>query len=250
MPPPAFPAWDDQRALSADFIGYLNFLVGLESENHPSEAALYERFAGIGSSRCTAWQPENAPADVLDAIQAGVTKGLAEIDHQVSRTTSSIGLFGSREQLADDYLTRAVAANMGIYGQVAQEAIYGGSRLDANGDQLLGGQRYELRFDQASLPDAKFFWSITLYELPQPTARRQPDRPVSIRDRTARITYAQDGSLTIVVRTPSHHRPRPARQPAAYLPPKDLFTVIYRIYGPGQDAQTDSRPLPPIQTAP
>ena len=248
MPPPAFPAWDDQRALSADFIGYLNFLLGL-IERHPSEAALYERFAGIGIRAARAWQPENAPADVLDAIQAGVTKGLAEIDHQVSRTTSSIGLFGSREQLADDYLTRAVAANMGIYGQVAQEAIYGGSRLDANGDQLLGGQRYELRFDQASLPDAKFFWSITLYELPSRLLAVNPIDRYSIGDRTARITYAQDGSLTIVLQStaPTDPAQRANRLPT---PAQGPFTVIYRIYGPGQDAQTGSWSLPPIQTAP
>lgn len=248
VPPPAFPAWDEQRALSADFIGYVNFLLGL-IEPHPSEAALYERFAGIGIRAGRAWQPENAPADVLDAIQAGVTKGLAKIDHQVSHTTSSIGLFGSREQLADDYLTRAVAANMGIYGQVAQEAIYGGSRLDANGDQLLGGQRYELRFDQASLPDAKFFWSITLYELPSRLLADNPIDRYSIGDRTAGITYAQDGSLTIVLQSTP---PTDPAQRANWLPTpaRGPFTVIYRIYGPGEDAQTGNWSLPPIQTAP
>jgi hypothetical protein len=134
---------------------------------------------------------------VLSATDAGVKKGLKDIDEQVSHTTSSIGPFGSREQLADDCLTRAVAANMGVYRQVAEEAVYGGSRLDASGEQLLGDRRYELHFDKARLPDAKFFWSITLYELPSRLLAKNPIGRYSIGDRTPEITYGADGSLTI-----------------------------------------------------
>lgn len=107
-------------ALSSDFIGYLNFLLGLV-EPHPSEAELYERFARIGIGAGRRWHPEVVPGEMLAAIQSGIAHGLSDIDERVSHTTSSIGLFGSRQQLGDDYLTRAVAANMSIYGQVAEE---------------------------------------------------------------------------------------------------------------------------------
>ncbi len=152
---------------------------------------------------------------MLEEIQAGVTHGLEDIEQRVSHTTSSICLFGSREQLAGDYLTGAVAANMGIYGQVAEEAIYGGSRSDASGDELLGDQRYELRFNKATLPDAKFFWSITLYE---PPSRLLADNPIdrySIGDRTPGITYAENGSLTIV---PQSTAPTDPVERANWLP--------------------------------
>ena len=244
VPPRVFPAWDQQRALSADFIGYLNFLLGFV-DPHPSEAALYERFAGIGIGAGQPWQPEKMPADVLAAIGAGVEHGLDDIEAQASHTTSSLGLFGSREQLEDDYLTRAVAANMGIYGQVAEEAVYGGSRLDANGDQLMGDQRYALHFDQATLPDAKFFWSITLYELPSRLLAANPIDRYSIGDRTPGITYADDGSLTITLQAAPPDDPV---QRANWLPtPADgPFTIIYRLYGPGHDAQTGKWTLPSI----
>ncbi len=241
---PAFPAWDEQRALSADFIGYLNFVLGFV-DPHPSETALYERLARIGIGAGQPWQPENVPAEVLTAIGAGVEHGLKDIDERASHTTSSIGLFGSRQQLADDYLTRAVAANMGIYGQVAEEAVYGGSRLDANGDQLVGDQRYQLRFDQATLPEAKFFWSITLYQLPSRFLAANPIDRYSIGDRTPGITYADDGSLTITLQAAT---PDDRVQQANWLPTpaRGPFTVIYRLYGPGKEAQTGNWSLPPI----
>src|SRR3954447_19269897 len=121
------PAWDEQRALSSGFIGYLNFLLGLVAAQ-PSETALYQRFRPIGIAPGEPWRPEGVPAATLAAIDAGVKDGLAAIADKAAHTTSSLGLFGSREQLGDDYLTRAVAAQMGIYGQIAAEAVYGGNR--------------------------------------------------------------------------------------------------------------------------
>ena len=108
-------------------MGYLNFLLKFV-EPHPSEAALYQRFAGIGIAAGRVWRPEDTPADVLSAIEAGVKRGLAEIDEQASHTTSSLGIFGSREQLGDDYLTRAVAAQMGIYGQINTLIVINGQQ--------------------------------------------------------------------------------------------------------------------------
>ena len=111
---------------------------------------------------------------------------------------------------------------MGIYGQVAEEAVYGGSRLDASGEQLMGDQHYELHFDQATLPDAKFFWSITLYELPSRFLAANPIDRYSIGDRTAGITYADDGSLTITLQAAA---PEDRVQRANWLPTPTDWTV-------------------------
>ena len=145
---PVFPVWSEERALSAGFVGYLNFLLTLV-QPHPSERELYARLAGIGIGAGRRWAPEAIPADVLAAIELGVKQGLADVDEKASHTTSSLGIFGSREQLGTDYLTRAVAAQMGIYGQIAEEAVYGGSRLDGRGAQLVGNTDYTLHFDKA-----------------------------------------------------------------------------------------------------
>ena len=249
-PPPvptlACPPWDERRALSSGFIGYLNFLLTMVAP-HPSETALYERLGGIGIAPGRPWRPEHVPPALLAAIEAGVRDGLAAIAEKAAHTTSSIGIFGSRQQLGEDYLTRAVAAQMGIYGQIAEEAVYGGSRLDADGAQLAGGRRYTLHFEQRSLPEAKFFWSITLYTLPDRLLAANPIDRYSIGDRTPGLHYGEDGSLTIALQATE---PTDPTRRANWLPtPTNApFTVIYRLYGPGPAAQRGEWTLPPITT--
>jgi hypothetical protein len=247
VPAPVFPEWNEQRALSSGFVGYLNFLLAFV-EPHPSEAELYERLRGIGVGAGRAWRPEDVPPDVLAAIGAGAEQGLADIREKASQTTSSLGLFGSREQLGNDYLTRAVAAQMGIYGQVAEEAVYGGSRLDANGEQLVGDRTYTLRFDTAALPEAKFFWSLTLYRLPSRLLAANAIDRYSIGDRTPGTTYAEDGSLEIALQ-PAEPTDPVRRANWLPTPAGEPFTVIYRLYGPGEQAQSGTWSLPPISPA-
>jgi hypothetical protein len=247
VPAPVFPVWDEQRALSSGFVGYLNFLLAFV-EPHPSERDLYTRLTGIGVGAGRPWRREDVPPDVLAAIDAGVKHGLADIEEKASHTTSSIGIFGSREQLGDDYLTRAVAAQMGIYGQIAEEAVYGGSRMDANGEQLVGDRTYTLRFDNRALPEARFFWSLTVYRLPSRLLAANAIDRYSIGDRTRGIAYAEDGSLEIALQ--SAEPTDPVRR-ANWLPTPEgePFTVIYRLYGPGEQAQSGTWVLPQISPA-
>jgi hypothetical protein len=115
-PAPVFPVWDQQRALSADFVGYLNFLLGLV-DPHPSEAALYERFAKIGIGAGRPWQPERLSADVLSAIGAGVEHGLNDIEARASHTTSSLGLFG---YASSSKMTTSLALSPPTWGSTAK----------------------------------------------------------------------------------------------------------------------------------
>ena len=201
-PPPApdlaFPEWNEPRALSSGFIGYLNFLLGLVKP-HPSEAELYERLAKIGIVAGRAWRPEDVPPDVLAAIEDGAKQGLADIDAQASHTTSSIGIFGSREQLGDDYLTRAVAAQMGIYGQVAEEAVYGGSRLDSQ--RRPAGRRPDVHaaIRQGRAAAGEVLLVADAVPAAQSAARRQPDRPLLDRRPDRRHRVHHDGSLEIAL---------------------------------------------------
>lgn len=52
------------------------------------------------------------------------------------------------------------------------EAAYPATYTDANGDQLDGHNRYTLTFDHDPPVDA--FWSITMYDLPDPAAPFRP----------------------------------------------------------------------------
>jgi hypothetical protein len=242
-----FPPWHEQRALSAGFIGYLNFLLDLVAPR-PDEASLYARFTEIGIGAGRHWDPAAVPPGTLAAIEAGLRDGLDDIAAKAARTTSSLGLFGSRDDLGEDYLTRAVAAQMGIYGQVAQEAVYGGSRLDAAGHELTADRRYVLRFEKDELPPARFFWSITMYNLPDRHLVANPIDRYSIGDRTPGIEYGPDGSLEIRLQSdpPADSTGRANWLPA---PGQGPFTVIYRMYGPGPAAIDGTWTLPAIRPA-
>ncbi len=61
---------------------------------------------------------------LLAAIDAGVNDAQATLTARIATTTSSRGLFGTRESLGQDYLKRDVAAAIGLYGNSVEEAYY------------------------------------------------------------------------------------------------------------------------------
>lgn len=133
-----FPPYDKAKAASHDFIGYLNFFLSLTEPPHPAEAALRKRFAEIGIAPGKAWDASKVDAATLAAIDAGVKEAQAELKAAIEVTHGSNGLFGSREVLGENYLKRATAAAMGLYGNDLEEAWYGGFV----GDGRKPGQMY------------------------------------------------------------------------------------------------------------
>jgi hypothetical protein len=233
-PPPVpkieFPKWDETKATSIDFISYLNFLLQFTQPTAPSEGELMQRFSKIGIVPGKPFDPSTLPPETRQAIEAGVADGKAALADAEKHTTSSYNLFGSRENLNGDYTTRAVAAAMGIYGNTKEEAVYVGTRVNADHEQLVGSQPYVLHFDKKDLPPARFFWSMTMYDLPARHLVANPIQRYSIGDRTKGIKYGADGSLDIYIQ---HTSPGVDKE-SNWLPaPEGAYTVIARIYGPG-----------------
>lgn len=232
-PPPApkvtFPKWDEAKATSIDFISYLNFMLQFTQPTAPSEVDLMQRFAKIGIAPGEPFDPAALPAATREAIEQGVADGKAALADAEKHTTSSYDLFGSRQDLNGDYMKRAVAAGMGIYGNTKEEAVYVGTRVNADHEQLLGSQPYLIHFDKKDLPPAKFFWSMTMYDLPGRHLVANPINRYSIGDRTKGIRYNPDGSLDIYVQ----HTTPGADKESNWLPaPEGAYNVIARIYGP------------------
>jgi hypothetical protein len=189
-PPITFPLYDKAKARSHDFIGYLNFLLQFAEPPVPSEVATRKRFEEIGIEPGKPWDASAIDPAELAAIDAGVKDGQAAIDAEAAKTFGSNGLFGSREALGENYLIRDVAAMKGLYGNSLEEAWYGGYVGD-------GTQPSHVHFTKAELPPAKFFWSATLYTLPDRFLYANPLNRYSIGDRTKGLVYGEDGSLTI-----------------------------------------------------
>jgi hypothetical protein len=236
-PPPGvasvtFPKWDEVRATSVDFIGYLNFLLQFTQPPNPSETELMQRFAKIGIAPGKPFDVSKLDPATREALERGVTDGKQVLAAAEKSTTGSFGLFGSRDDLKSDYMTRAVAAAMGIYGNTKEEAVYVGYRVDANNKQLVGAQPYVLHFDKKDLPPAKFFWSMTLYDLPGRHLVANPIDRYSIGDRTKHLKYGADGSLDLYVQ---HESPGKGKETNWLPAPTGAYTLIMRIYGPNAE---------------
>jgi hypothetical protein len=240
----SFPKWDEAKATSVDFIADLNFLLQFTQPPAPSERELMARFAKIGIAPGAPFDPVALPADARAALEAGAADGKAALADAEKRTTSSFDLFGSRADLKDDYTTRAVAAAMGIYGNTKEEAVYVGTRVNAEHQQLIGSQPYVLHFDKKDLPPAKFFWSMTLYDLPARHLVANPIHRYSVGDRTQGLKYGADGSLDIYVQ----NTPPGANEMSNWLPaPVGAYDLVMRIYGPDQTVLDGSWTFPTLQ---
>jgi hypothetical protein len=237
------PVWKDKDYSSIAFIGVLNSLLQYASV-HPSEVALRKRFASIGIVPGLPTDKIKYPKDIADAINAGIKDGQQALAKSESKTISSISLFGTREDLHNSYIKRATAAAMGLFGNTKEEAVYTGSIKDNTGKQLMGSGKYTLTFTKNQIPPVKYFWSITMYTIPQRFLVKNPIDRYSIGDRSKGLKYEKDGSLIIYLQSKSPGKdketnwlPSPAAGP---------FNYVVRLYGP-KDAVTNGvwkQPLP------
>jgi hypothetical protein len=238
-PPISFPPYDKAKAHSHDFIGYLNFLLQFAEPPDPGEVAIRKRFEKIGIAPGQPWDASKVDPATLAAIDAGVKDGQDAINAQAAKTFSSNGLFGSRALLKTDYITRDVAAMKGLYGNSLEEAWYGGYVGD-------GTKPSVIHFTKANLPPARFFWSATLYTLPDRFLYANPVNRYSIGDRTKGLVYGKDGSLTIYVSNASPGKDKESN----WLPaPAAKYSLVARVYGPSKAAMTGKWNLPPLQSA-
>jgi len=140
------------------------------------------------------------------------------------------------------YVTRAVAARAGLWGNHGYEATYAFVWTDHDGQPLDGASRYELRLEQPPPVDA--FWSLTMYDVPDFYLVANPIDRYSIGDRTPGLKTANDGSVTISMQTDS---PGPGKE-SNWLPtPQGRFRPIVRMYQPQKAILDGTYVLPAIR---
>jgi hypothetical protein len=151
-----YPTYDEETAFSPEFVEYLNELI---AEVPDTEMELFERFGKIGIL-----SDVTLTDDVRNDVQAGIDAAYADIQAQ-SKTATALGngwvggttVFGTREFLNGDYLSRAIGAHFGLWGNSKEEANYFLGYFDGEG---------EIVFKKEDLPPLKDigFWSITAHD--------------------------------------------------------------------------------------
>ena len=214
---------------------------------HPDDVAYQQKFAAIGllDETCpyTADDPE---------LEAGIAAGRAAIEQATQAGAAGptgwrvlkdsfnynvhffgVGTIDAPEWRIEDratrQITRAVAARVGLWGNHGYEAVYGQVFVDADGNQLNGKNRYQLRF--AEPPPVDAFWSLTMYDMPDYYLVANPIDRYSIGDRTPGLVTAADGSITLTLQ---HDEPADPTERANWLPaPEGDFRPLLRLYQPG-----------------
>jgi len=225
-----FPAWDEARANSIGFINYLNFILQF-GPPVASEKATLERFARIGIGSGRTFDAAALDPQFRDGIEAGIKAGQEKLQAELGKTTSSVNLFGTREFLGSDYIMRrAVGAAIGIYGNSKEEAYYTAYNADAAKQPLDGAKSYVLHFSKEQVPPIKFFWSMTMYDLPGRLLVDNTINRYAIGSRTQGLKTNPDGSVDIYLqaKTPG------ADKESNWLPTPQTgpFFMVLRMYGP------------------
>jgi len=202
----------------------------------PSEQELIAHFGRIGIGPNYPFDASALDPARRDAINAGVSSALEEIRNKASSFGEQKNgwnvqgrIFGTREQLAGQYLTSAAAAYHGLYGNVLEEAYYTSAYSDVDGNPLDGStHRYVLKFTAEQIPAVDAFWSVTMYDA-DGFLVENPIRRYSIGDQTEGLQYGADGSLEIYLQ---HESPGQDKK-SNWLPaPNAPFNVDMRMYLP------------------
>jgi hypothetical protein len=244
--PPAAPAvrwpvWVDGDETREAYWGYVSFLLPFVAPN-AADAAMYTKLSAIGLRAGTTWQPEKLSPEIRQALQQGIEDARAEMKRRSEAGVDAAKFFGSRQRIGANYMDRAMGVYMGIFGNVPEVSVYLSMPADASGKPLDGSRAaYTLTFPKGHLPPVKYFWSITMYRIPQRLLVKNPIERYSIGSSTPGLKTNGDGSLVIHVSSQSPGKDKESN----WLPaPSGPFWTVLRCYGPAESVVTGAYKQP------
>ena len=191
---------------TADIFRYVNFMLPYTTPN-PLDQPILERIARIGIAPGKPWNLAEMKPEMRQAIEDGVADGLKLISETIPKVHDAAKLYLSREKMRTDYLNRTMGVVIGQWGNDTRQAVYQGWPLDAEGvPPDTGKNSYTITFPPGKLPEYQFFWSITMYGLPERLLVPNPLKRYSIGSDSPDLKMAADGSLVIYLQKNSPGR--------------------------------------------
>ncbi len=231
-PPIAFPAWDDAKADSGAFIGYVNALLPFVRLDAAEQVA-FKRYAGIGMVAGKTWDPAKMDGAVVAAIDAGVTDARTRLEKAMADARGAVDPVGTREAFGGDVMKRAISAGFDLHRVAKSEIVELPITGDGGGDPFEKGAKYRLVFPAGQLPPVNGFWSLEMISVPDVRYRENPVNRYVIDSRMPELRKNPDGSLEIAIQRES---PGPELE-SNWLPSPDAgFSLTLRLYAPKQAA--------------
>lgn len=242
------PLTPEAEKTSLDFYKLLDFSLEY-APVMPTEKDIRARFASIGLTGEGTFDPSKLDDATKAAFEAGMkasVTGLADFI-KTDVVTGKVGsgkLFGTPEELGDNYLYRMAGAEIGIFGLPGAEAMYFPVKVDSAGVPLnaANGAKYTVTFPAGQLPPVNAFWSTTMYRMPQSLLVENPiNRYLINSPMTDQLKKNEDGSITLYLQNTSPG----ADKESNWLPaPGGPFQIVTRLYWPKPEV-LDGKWLPP-----
>jgi len=253
-----FLVWNDGDEFTTASFKYFNFMLNLTSPV-ASEVELRNKFAKLGIGTENGFDINNFDEETQKAIEEGVKEGIKDMtdfaDVNSTDPLVSAKIFGTRDFLTKSakenynsdnfYLMRAVAAQLGLYGNSGAEAIYPGYLMEAPGVPYDASKyNYTLSFQKDELPPVNAFWSLSMYDgITQLFIHNELDRYLLTSNMLKDFIYNEDGSLTLYIQKDA---PEDTLKPNWLPAPDGPFYSILRLYGPKEEALNGEWVSPPM----
>src|SRR5205823_8710619 len=188
------------------FFDYLAFALQF-APAEPQEKEIREKLARLGIEAGKKFDLAALSKEQKAAVIEGVKAGEAKIKQYLQSGQKNINgwkvgsLFGDSAFYKGDWLKRAAAAQGGIYGNDAVEAMYPMTKTLANGEPLDASKHnYTLTFAKDQFPPVNAFWSVTMYDGKSQLLIKNPiNRYLINSPMLPNIKKNADGSLTLYI---------------------------------------------------
>jgi hypothetical protein len=194
-----------------------------------------ERFGKINIGPGKTFEPLYFDPQIQAAIKKGMVDAWKALEDAKKKLDSGnlafSSLFGSWEELGNNYINRMLGAVEGLNSDSKVELTEERYVVDSKGEKLTGKKnRYRLHFDPEQIPPVNGTWSLTLYSLPSKQyfsdAMGRNEINAAMLSNLARDF---DGGLTISIQ---HDAPNDETA-ANWIPaPNGPFALSLRLYGP------------------
>jgi len=242
--PPAPPAVIfpkiNKEMVKTGFFDYLAFALQFAPAG-PEEKEIREKLARVGIGAGKTLDFKYLSPEQKAQVGLGMKDGEAKIEQYLTAGQKNINgwkvgsLFGDRAFYNGDWLKRAAAAQGGIYGNDAVEAMYPMTKTLADGEPLdCSKHNYTLTFAAGQFPPVNAFWSVTMYDGKSQLLIKNPiNRYLINSPMLPNMKKNADGSLTFYIQKDSPGKDKEAN----WLPaPNDTIYLVMRLYWPKTEA--------------
>jgi hypothetical protein len=234
-PLPDFPKFE-KDLVRTEFFEFLDFALQF-APALPEELWMREQLARIGVGPGKTFSFRSLSLEDKAEILIGMKQGQDKVGDTVKTLGKNVNgwrvasAFGDAAFYHGDWLLRACAAQMGIYGNDAVEAMYPATKVDADGQPIdCAKNAYTITFPANGLPPVNAFWSVTMYDGKSQLLIKNPiDRYLVNSPMLPSLKRNADGSLTIYIQNTS---PGPDKE-SNWLPaPDGPAYLVMRLYWP------------------